>query len=158
MIIDMGDVVDDEYVSFAGCYYPELFTLKLIKVACKDYSIPDIGTLFWTRLANIMKEESKDQKLTVICCCMGGHGRTGIALSILAGLFDVVPVDECPVEWVRKNYCDKAVEAEKQLTYIGEVTGRKVTAKAKSSWGGGTTRVYDSKGYGSAGYMGYGSL
>jgi hypothetical protein len=157
MIIDMGDVVDEEYVSFAGCYYPELFTLKLIKVACKDYGVPGVGHTFWTRLVDIMKRESQDKPLKIICCCMGGHGRTGIALSILAGLFNMVPEGECPVTWVRERYCDKAVEAEKQINYIEEVTGRKVKAKAKSSWGGGTSLVRDATSYG-AGWASYGSL
>jgi hypothetical protein len=122
-MLDMGDVVDEKYIEFAGCYYPELFTLKLIKVACKDYSVPSIGTTFWTRLIDIFRKEAADKPIKVVCCCMGGHGRTGIALSILAALMGVVPVDECPVEWVRKNYCKNAVESYKQLKYIEEVTG-----------------------------------
>jgi hypothetical protein len=153
-MIDMGDVVDEKYVEFAGCYYPELFTLKLIKVACKDYSIPNIGDTFWSRLVNILKNESVDKPIKVVCCCLGGHGRTGIALSILAGLFDVVPTDVCPVTWVREHYCKNAVESDKQLNYIEEVTGRKVTAEEpKSKWstiplkGGESTYPYTS-GYG----------
>lgn len=128
-IIDMGDVVNSDYVQFAGCSYPELYTLKLIKVKCRDYGVPDIGHTFWVRLVDILKRESVDKPIKVVCCCMGGHGRTGIALSILSGLFDMVPVDDCPVTWVRQRYCKSAVESHKQLKYIEEVTGRKVTAK-----------------------------
>jgi protein-tyrosine phosphatase len=152
-MIDMGDQVDEKYVEFAGCYYPELFTLKLIKVACKDYNVPNIGATFWSRLVDILKRESADKPIKVICCCMGGHGRTGMALSILASLLEVVPADACPVTWVREHYCKNAVEAYKQLKYIEEVTGRKVEAKEpKDKWSATTP----SKGGEAIGFRSYG--
>jgi hypothetical protein len=135
-IIDMGDVVDEKYVEFAGCNYPELYTIKLIKVACKDFSVPSIGTTFWGRLAAILRREaaaSHHDPIKVVCCCVGGHGRTGIALSILSALLGVVPSDDCPVEWVRNHYCKYAVESTKQLKYIEEVTERKVKSKEPES-------------------------
>jgi hypothetical protein len=139
-MLDMGDVIDEDYVQFAGCSYPELYTIKLIKVACKDFGVPNVGNTFWSRLVDILKRESADKPIKVVCCCMGGHGRTGLALSILAGLFDVVPPEDCPVEWVREHYCKYAVESKKQLSYIEEVTGREVKAKEpESKWPAVTT-------------------
>ena len=133
--IDMGDVVDEKYVQFAGCFYPELYIIKLVKVACKDFGSPSVGTIFWTRLVDILKRESADRKLNVVCCCQGGHGRTGVALTILASLLEVVPVKDCPVKWVRDRYCKYAVESINQIEYIKDVTGREVKEKeAESKW------------------------
>ena len=127
IMIDMGDVVADDYVQMAGCNYPELNLFKVIKVKCKDFDAPLVGKIFWTRLKNVIEAEAANvAKLRIVCCCMGGHGRTGIALSILAALFDQVPAGSCPVEFVRKHYCDHAVESKAQREYIQEVTGMEV--------------------------------
>lgn len=70
--------------------------------------------------------------------CLGGHGRTGTALAILACLGGVAPDDRCPVEWLRSIYCHEAVETTPQVAYIEQMTGRKVTAKSSWSAGYGT--------------------
>lgn len=67
--------------------------------------------------------------------CMGGHGRTGTALAILACLLGAVPEKVCPVEWTRGLYCKEAVESLEQVEYIERITGRKVTAKPSDKWG-----------------------
>ncbi len=61
---------------------------------------------------------------SVAVCCVGGTGRTGTVLAILAGLSGQVgPVEDDPVKWIRDNYYDDAVETETQLWYIEDVTG-----------------------------------
>jgi len=52
----------------------------------------------------------------VLVHCMGGHGRTGTALAILLGLSGAMKKD--PVAWLRKHYCEEAVETKKQIEYI----------------------------------------
>lgn len=100
---------------------------------------PDYGVISWDRskFEQLLAAIKKDKLESVYVCCVGGHGRTGTMMSILAGLSGVIPEGECPVTWLRKAYCDNVVESEKQLAYVGEITGLKVTAepgKAYGSW------------------------
>jgi protein-tyrosine phosphatase len=48
--------------------------------------------------------------------CLGGHGRTGTALACLAVLSGHPPAGA--VDWVRANYCDKAVETAEQEAFV----------------------------------------
>ena len=48
--------------------------------------------------------------------CLGGHGRTGTALACLAVLTGTAP-DEA-VAWVRRRYCDHAVETDAQRAFV----------------------------------------
>ena len=93
-------------------------------------SWPDYGVIKWDRgLFEQLLEAIKNDKLeTVYVCCVGGHGRTGTMISILAGLSGVIPKDECPVEWLRKKYCENVVESQEQLDYVAAITGLKVSA------------------------------
>lgn len=61
--------------------------------------------------------------------CLGGHGRTGTALAILAGLSGLVGNNDDPVAWVHEHYCKKACESQAQLDYIEEITGLEVRVK-----------------------------
>jgi len=47
--------------------------------------------------------------------CVGGHGRTGTALSCLAILVGFPPSEA--VAWVRTNYCSRAVETPEQEAF-----------------------------------------
>ena len=87
--------------------------------------IPDGKTPYWPRevwkeLADevyAIMESGKD----ILVCCLGGHGRTGIAASILAHIIDPDMVGKNPVQWVRDIYCEKVVENQKQIDYIFDV-------------------------------------
>ncbi len=50
----------------------------------------------------------------MLVSCMGGHGRTGTVLSIWAGLHDI----ENPIQYVRKIYCEEAVETVSQEMFV----------------------------------------
>lgn len=68
--------------------------------------------------------------------CLGGHGRTGTALAILAHYLGWLPTDDSdPVAWLRLHYCREVVETEGQINYVERMTGRKVTAKHSHDWG-----------------------
>ena len=60
--------------------------------------------------------------------CMGGHGRTG---TVLAALVAQITDSKDAIEWVRKNYCKKAVESHSQVQFlvkhygVNSVTGYK---------------------------------
>lgn len=47
--------------------------------------------------------------------CIGGHGRTGL---VLAALYKHVTGDADAITYVRKNYCDKAVESAEQVDFL----------------------------------------
>jgi hypothetical protein len=52
--------------------------------------------------------------------CLGGHGRTGTALALLALLGGYPPSDA--VAWVRANYCTQAVETAEQEAFVAGLT------------------------------------
>lgn len=65
--------------------------------------------------------------------CIGGHGRTG---TVLAALVAVMQSDEPdPVEYVRSNYCKKAVESQVQFDFLAKHFGVKTECKpSKGGW------------------------
>lgn len=103
-----------------------------IRVEWPDMGVPKVTREQWVTLARTLKRRK------VYVACLGGHGRTGTALAILASLYGAVPKDADPVAWVRGVYCDKAVETTGQADYVAKVTGRTVKA-APYKTGKGTT-------------------
>ena len=94
---------------------------------------PDMGVisapkLWWEmlikRIENAAHKEKK--KLSVLVHCIGGHGRTGTALAIMGCLLGLIPENKCPVEFIRKNYCQNAIETYPQIDYIERITGRTI--------------------------------
>lgn len=126
-----------------------LFTFKNIKAVLLgryqkipriNINWPDMGTPtmdqdFWEELIKVWRAHRK----TLVVCCMGGHGRTGTSLSILAALTKALPEKETdPVQWIRKVYCDHAVESDKQVKYIELMTGCTVKSSGyKASFSNG---------------------
>lgn len=106
-----------------------------------DFSIPrGLGREFW--LALVEDIYTKGVK-TVSCQCMGGHGRTGVQLAILAHY--LLPESQHTwkdagelVLWVRKYMCYHEVEAVSQQQYIAEVCGLDIgeLQVKEHSWGG----------------------
>ena len=99
-------------------------TPKLVVIDWPDYGIPsNITHEFWPTLVEDFKVN--DVK-TVLCSCMGGHGRTGVQLSILAHL--MIPESNRTwkdaselVLYIRDSYCNNAVEGINQQKYIADV-------------------------------------
>lgn len=98
-----------------------------------DYKAPDLTPEWWQGFVNFLS--GPDAPASVGIGCLGGHGRTGTSLAIIATLADLVPIGTDPVEWVRKRYCHKAVESDEQLDYIEDVTGRRVVSDAYGVFG-----------------------
>ena len=129
LIVSMANI-DLEVVQISNFKAPNLlkYNNPTVQISCPDYSVPDLGLQFWLDLIDIINNEWQAERITgVTVCCIGGHGRTGTALSILAGLTGKCKSD--PVKFIRKHYCDKAVESVSQIKYIEEITGIKVDAK-----------------------------
>ncbi len=72
---------------------------------------------------NAIVELIASQEGRVVIYCQGGHGRTGTALSIIAGL---TITEGDPVKFVRDHYVQSAVETKEQIAYIEKITGLEV--------------------------------
>ncbi len=64
--------------------------------------------------------------------CIGGHGRTGL---VLAALVKAMTNDVNAIEYVRKNYCKKAVESEVQMQFLSKHFGITPIAPSKGAYG-----------------------
>lgn len=92
----------------------------------EDFGVPAVGMQWWKDLVKAITAMPEEGDIGIYC--YGGHGRTGTALSILATLSNNVPVNEDPVDWVRRNYCAEAVESWIQIDYVKAMTGREVVS------------------------------
>ena len=99
-------------------------TPLLIELEWPDYSIPtNVGRDFWVQLVDDIKTNGIKSVSTQ---CMGGHGRTGVQLCILAHM--MIPQEQHTwkdagelIQYIRDVYCDHAVEAPSQQKYIADV-------------------------------------
>ena len=96
----------------------------VLEIDWPDYNVPkNLGKEFWLALV----EDIKERGITSISCqCMGGHGRTGVQVAVLAGL--LIPEDQHEwttaaelITWVRSRYCEHAVESKSQEKYIADM-------------------------------------
>lgn len=73
--------------------------------------------------------------------CIGGHGRTG---TVLAALVQHMTGEVNAIEYVRENYCEKAVESQSQVSFLKTHFGIKEAKPHKhfgaSSYYGGPTK------------------
>lgn len=100
--------------------------VAVLEIEWDDGGTPrGLSASWWQQLARALQKIDGD----IAVCCVGGHGRTGTALSVLTHHMGLVGEDYDPVEWVRTHYCDSAVETLSQITYIERMTGRQVEAK-----------------------------
>jgi len=79
-----------------------------------DGTAPDWSREFWVTLMEDIQRFKR-----VLIRCLGGHGRTGTVLAILAGLSGI----DYPCKYIREKYCDRAIEREVQKRYVKRITG-----------------------------------
>lgn len=97
---------------------------RIIKIDWADGSVPDMTEEYWR---NILQDLEKlrtslgRDSLNILVCCVGGHGRTGTALAILAALTGVAPDD--PADFIHEKYCYRAIETRSQCSYIKKIAG-----------------------------------
>lgn len=82
-----------------------------VSIPTKDFSVPKKADLD-EGLANAVRALLHGERVYV--GCMGGRGRTGLFLAILAKAFGI----KNPVEYVRKNYFSHAVETKEQYVFV----------------------------------------
>ena len=61
--------------------------------------------------------------------CIGGHGRTG---TVLAALVAIMENRTDAISYVRKHYCTKAVESEKQIEFLMKYFSQEKAAPSKN--------------------------
>jgi len=109
-----------------GVLFDEHVPTPQIVVDWPDYGIPTLDRHWWVRLNAALRKIAGD----VIVHCLGGHGRTGTAASILA-VMNGWNGEKCPVTWLREVYCRQVVECQEQIDYITRITGAKITARPR---------------------------
>lgn len=97
----------------------------MVSIDWPDFSTPNLPVEFWTSLCN----DLITQEITSVSTqCAGGHGRTGVQLSILAYLLcpskrDLWKDAHDLIEWVREQHCTHAVETSSQQKYVADACG-----------------------------------
>jgi protein-tyrosine phosphatase len=91
----------------------EIKTKCEVSIPIRDFDVPSKSDLdeglYKTVMALLRKE-------WVYAGCMGGKGRTGLFLAVLAKAFGV----KNPVEYVRQNYFEHAVETKEQYEFVSD--------------------------------------
>jgi hypothetical protein len=82
-----------------------------IDIPTRDFSVPDP---IFMRAGLMMAIDAMADGEVFYVGCMGGIGRTGLFLSLLARALG----EDRPVEWVREHYDKRAVETEEQRAYV----------------------------------------
>ena len=107
-----------------------LFTQKVpsLSIDWQDGTAHTLDVTWWETLISAI--EALPDGSSVAVCCVGGTGRTGTVLAILAGLTgqlgfneDAQAMETDPVQWLRDHYYDDAVESEEQMWYVEDITG-----------------------------------
>ena len=78
-----------------------------------DMSVPNDVSSFKEILHTIAKRLKDGKKVHV--GCIGGHGRTGLFFAALVAAYMKV---DCPIAYVRENYCQHAVETSEQEYWL----------------------------------------
>lgn len=86
---------------------------RVLQIDWFDRMAPELHPAFWKDLAAHLKGN-------VICCCQGGHGRTGTALvSLMMALTDYDALDA--ITHLRAIHCPRAIESVVQHQYLNIV-------------------------------------
>ena len=96
-------------------------TPLIISIDWPDFGIPtDVGREFWLALVEDIKRLGIK---TISTQCVGGHGRTGVQLAILAHMLGAIekPDAYSLIKWVQSQYCSHAVETSGQQKYVAEM-------------------------------------
>lgn len=86
---------------------------RVVLFKIEDRNVPiSLGEFEW--LAKRLHKALRDGE-TVAISCIGGHGRTGLLMSILYGL---MTGSKTPIDDIRNRYCEKAVETYEQKCFV----------------------------------------
>lgn len=113
-----NEVSKSLFLNVLKTYNPVLANTKWLSFEIKDMNVPDFGEDVFDALVEVLKQQM-DEGVDVLLGCLGGHGRTGLVLSILVKKMrpDLLG-DLDPVTWVRQNYCQETTETDAQIDYV----------------------------------------
>lgn len=115
---------------------------SVLNIKWPDMAAPPVRKGFWLKLHEWVKANEEINK--VIVYCMGGHGRTGTALSgVLVEASSYKPEDA--VAFVRKHYCDRTVESSSQIEYLLSLYYDKAKVEEFMAKGGEKAPIQKSK-------------
>lgn len=122
----MADLLtyDQEAASMLGPKVTELNYPPTLNVDWEDFMSPPLEKEWWQELIVSIKRLGP---VNIAIYCQGGHGRTGTALSILASLSGqkMWRKEDC-VAYIRRIYCQEAVESWTQIDYIQSTLGEAI--------------------------------
>ncbi len=104
----------DSNMDISKLHYPWNKGYELLFLI-KDQGIPDDGAEF-KKLINWLEKKLIAGK-SIHLGCIGGHGRTGLVLS---ALYTQMSKESDAIQYVRENYCNKAVETKQQVKFLME--------------------------------------
>lgn len=136
-----GEPKPDFGLYLASSWNPECLSYY---IPWTDYGLPTIN---WQTVIFAIEQafESAKNGVNVEVGCVGGHGRTGTVLACMATIAGVKATNA--VKWVRKHYCEHAVESEDQKWFVKwfDCTRRGVTPPKRPVKKPTTTTTYTSK-------------
>jgi len=84
-----------------------------IVLSWRDMGVPNYPQELWELILSKLGTKYKN----ILCCCVGGHGRTGTMLSILHSAMNGIPPIQA-IDQIRETYCEKSVETNSQTKYV----------------------------------------
>lgn len=91
-----------------------------------DMAAPSDPAEFWELINWLLGQLALGKKVHV--GCIGGHGRTG---TVLAALYAHITGEKDVIQWVRKNYCERAVESTSQIKFLMKYFGASSAPESK---------------------------
>jgi len=109
----------DVYISLEAWHRPSMVQATKPDVIHIDHYIPNMGVppnvkLFKELIANLA-DAVLNAGVSVHVGCIGGHGRTGLVLSALQ---NYINDDPDSTNYIRTNYCTRAVESNAQIEWL----------------------------------------
>ena len=89
-------------------------------LAWPDFGVPRELAAADAQILDAFERARRGERVEV--ACVGGHGRTGTVLACMAALAGVPPLEA--VSWVRKHYCERAVQEPSQQYWMERVAER----------------------------------
>jgi hypothetical protein len=90
-------------------------------IHCQNNATPSLTKVEWDKLLWGLPQGN------IVVCCVGGRGRTGLALSVFRSL--LIADSKDVVQEIRTLYENEAVETQTQLDYVTRITGKPTACK-----------------------------
>jgi hypothetical protein len=113
--------VDRELPPDYAVYLDEVWSppWPYVHIEWPDYAVPANTDVVREQCDELLRRVHTGQRVEI--GCVGGHGRTGTMLALLATMSGT-PAAEA-VAWVRAHYCESAVETPEQEAYVDNWSG-----------------------------------